>query len=423
MKVTFIAIIALLLAITGCKKKETAQVPDEVESVVVEEIAEVVADTIFVWLDSIHRGEGPFNVMERLRINRNLRQRILYELANEADLTTLRVGERFAAVYDLDTARLWGFIYFQDVITTHRIQLSYDEDGAFADAIHVLDEKPHTMRHRLIRGALNHTTLDAELRSMEIPPRVGQAASNILECKIAFRTDARIGDEFELLLAETTFQDTVDGVAVERTLDGRTELLFVAYSGVRAGSVRAYKFFDGDKSSYNAHYTEDGEALIFSGLRYPLDRIHITSSFGMRRHPVTGRSAMHNGVDYRARAGTPVYAVAEGRVTKSAFDNASGNYIAIRHNDGYSSYYLHLSRRSVNVGANVRARQVIGLSGNTGLSSGPHLHFGFRRPNGTWMNPLSKRMIATPRLTGEKLDNLKLQIEDIRRIYSELDGA
>jgi murein DD-endopeptidase MepM/ murein hydrolase activator NlpD len=256
---------------------------------------------------------------------------------------------------------------------------------------------------------------------MELSPRVAQTASNVLECKIAFRTDARIGDRFEILFEETVYLDSVDGVVTEHVLPGRTDVLFVSYSGERAGKHRAYWYFDGDKSSHNAHYTEEGEALIFSGLRYPLDRIHITSSYGPRRHPVTGQRSMHHGVDYRASVGTPVYAVAEGRVTKSAYDANSGHYVAIKHNDNTTSYYLHLNRRSVSVGANVKARQVIGQSGNTGLSSGPHLHFGVKQANGTWMNPLSKRMIATPKLSGEKLEMLKEQIEEIKEIYSELD--
>jgi len=424
MKFLIITIIVALITIAGCKKESRDGVAEVIADEPVE-AAEILAEEVFrdttvFLLDSILRGEGPFNVMERLNIDRRLRQRILFALANEADLTTLRVGEKFAAVYNRDTTQILEFTYFQDKLTTHRIKISRENDSV--GIAHVLDEKPSRVRHQLVRGTLNATTLDAEFREMGLPPRVAQLAMNVLECKISFRTDARIGDRFELLLEETVYVDSIDGVAAEHVLHGRTSLLFVTYSGARVKELRAYRYFDGDKSSYNAHYTEDGEALIFLGLRYPLDRIHVTSAYGMRRHPVTGKNSMHHGVDYRASTGTPVYAVAEGRVTKSTYDDASGHYIAIKHSDGYSSYYLHLSRKSVAVGAHVKARQVIGLSGNTGMSAGPHLHFGFKQPNGTWMNPLSKRMIATPKLTGEKLEKLTGQIAEIRRIYGELDG-
>ncbi|MDR2578146.1 MAG: M23 family metallopeptidase [Chitinispirillales bacterium] len=425
LKAIIITALIILIGCGGGAQKDSTEAVDTVAvaEAVTEEIIEKtlgVEDTTVFLLDSIRRGEGPFNVMERLRVDRNIRQRILFALANEADLTTLRVGEKFAAIYNLDTTLILEFIYFQDRITTHRIKIERGNDTT--EITHVLDERPHKTRHRLIRGTLNSPTLETELRNMELSPRAAQIAVNVLECKIAFRTDARIGDRFEILLAETVFQDTVDGVAVEAALPSRTDILFVSYAGERVRELRAYKFFDAEKSSHNAHYTEAGEALIFAGLRYPLDRIHITSSYGYRRHPVTGKNAMHWGVDYRASVGTPVYAVAEGVVIKSTFDNASGNYIAIRHNDNTSSYYLHLSRRNVNTGARVKARQVIGLTGNTGLSAGPHLHFGFRQANGAWMNPLSKRMIATPKLEGEMLERLIGQIEEIRVIYRELGG-
>ena len=378
----------------------------------------VTKDTVVVIETLLQRGEGPFNVMERLNIGRHLRQGIINNLSNETDFTALRVGERFAGVFDLDTVKLLEFVYFQNPITTHRVKIIYNEDGSVEGFEYVLLEKPSEIRHRLIRGTLNSATLDAELRLMGLSSNIIGVTSNVLASRVAFRTDARIGDRFSLLLQETFFTDvTENGEPVERTLDERTQILFLSYLGVRAGSYRGYRFFDAPNSSFNAHYTEDGRAMLSSGLRYPLDRIHVTSPFGMRRHPVTGVRTMHFGIDYRARVGTPVFAVAEGRVVKSRFNDINGNYIAIRHLDGTMSYYLHLSRRNVAVGAQVRARQIIGISGATGRVTGPHLCFRIRGANGQWINPANKRMIAAPQLTGEKLEELRLQIARIREIY------
>ena len=424
-KITFfkcVAVIAILV-LTACRseKSQVQNIEEEVfyEPAVVEEVFE---DTTVIIETSILRGEGPFNVMERLNIDRGLRQRILNILADETDFTSLRVGTRFAGVFCLDTAKLLEFIYFQDKMTTHRVEVvhcDYEGNPQIPQLFYVLEERPSEVRYRLVRGTLNSPTLDAELRQMGLPSPVVGIATNVLQCRISFRTDARKGDEFEVLLRETVFADTIDGEIVERTLDNRTAVLLVSYSGARAGTHRGFRFFHSEGSSYNAHYTEDGQALISSGLRYPLDRMHITSRFGMRRHPVTGRNTMHGGVDLRASVGTPVYAIAEGRVVKSRFCNTNGNYIAIRHRDNSTSYYLHLSRRNVQVGANVRSRQVIGLTGNTGLSTGPHLCFRIRNPNGQWVNPLQRRMIATPRLQGEKLASLHEQIAEIKGIYEE----
>ena len=409
-----IIIIAIIIISPGCKSQDS-QMPQNVLPEAVEHPAKDTGVTIGT---ELQRGEGLFNIMERLKIDGKIRQEILYILANEADFTRLKIGEKFAGIFDSDTGKLLEFLYFQDEITTHRVKISYSGEDV-AEISYVLEEKPSELRYRLVRGTLNSSSLDAELRGMGLPLNIVGLVTNVLESKVSFRTDARTGDEFELLLQEIIYRDSSSGEPVDKVIDDRTSVLFVSYSGTRTKTHKGYKYFDGDKSSYNAHYTEDGEALIFSGLFYPLDRIHITSGYGNRVHPVTGVRATHLGVDYRASAGTSVYAVAEGRVVESGYDDLSGQYIAIRHKDNTTSYYLHLSKRSVNAGADVRARQVIGLSGNTGRSNGPHLHFGFKQANGKWMNPLQKRMIAAPKLMGEKLEKLKEQISGIKRIYNE----
>lgn len=145
-----------------------------------------------------------------------------------------------------------------------------------------------------------------------------------------------------------------------------------------------------------------------------MDRLHVTSPYGSRIHPITGQRKSHHGIDYGNPTGTPVYAVAEGVVVVSGYDDLSGNKIAIRHRDNSQSWYMHLSVRGVGVGAKVAPRQVIGRVGNTGRSTGPHLHFGFKNEKGAWINPTSKTMIATPRLEGERLGRLQKQVAEIR---------
>jgi murein DD-endopeptidase MepM/ murein hydrolase activator NlpD len=222
-----------------------------------------------------------------------------------------------------------------------------------------------------------------------------------------------VGDRYRLLLQETFFQDSV-------WINGK--VLYAEYEGPRAGHHEAFLYADPDPaSSYNAHYTSDGEALVYSALRYPLDRLHITSRYGNRVHPVTGSRSYHNGIDYRGAIGAPVYAVANGMVTNSEFKGNNGNYISIRHSDGTQSWYLHMSKRHVGRGQSVRAGQVIGRVGNTGRSTGPHLHFGFQQANGRWMDPLSKRMIATPKLSGPRLESFQTQAEDIRVLLASLE--
>ena len=116
-----------------------------------------------------------------------------------------------------------------------------------------------------------------------------------------------------------------------------------------------------------------------------------------------------------------VHAVAKGKVIVSSYDAVSGNKVAIRHADGSSSWYLHLQKRMVKKGQQVKTRQVIGLSGSTGRVEGPHLHFAFKNAKNQWINPLTKRMIATPKLTGSRLEQLQSQVQSIRRKLEEIE--
>ena len=125
-----------------------------------------------------------------------------------------------------------------------------------------------------------------------------------------------------------------------------------------------------------------------SGWIKPLKSYTITSSFGNRVHPVLGYTRFHEGVDMSAYTNTPIYAARGGKVTKASYqDGGAGYYVNINHGDGYSSIYMHMTRYIVSAGQYVSQGQVIGYVGSTGLSTGPHLHFGIAK-NGSYVNPM-----------------------------------
>jgi murein DD-endopeptidase MepM/ murein hydrolase activator NlpD len=114
-----------------------------------------------------------------------------------------------------------------------------------------------------------------------------------------------------------------------------------------------------------------------AGPSAPLDFLRVTSSFGMRRHPILGFSRMHQGVDFAAREGAPVLASADGIVTQAGVEGGYGNMIRIRHAGGWGTGYAHLSGYAPGIatGVEVNRGEVIGFVGHTGLATGPHLHF------------------------------------------------
>ena len=121
----------------------------------------------------------------------------------------------------------------------------------------------------------------------------------------------------------------------------------------------------------------------------PTTNWKLTSPFGMRLHPVLKYNRMHNGIDMAAPQGTPVYATRAGKVTKTAYQaGGAGNYVSINHLDGFSSIYMHMTHYVVKKDQTVSAGQIIGYVGSTGISTGPHLHFGISYA-GTYVNPLA----------------------------------
>ena len=121
----------------------------------------------------------------------------------------------------------------------------------------------------------------------------------------------------------------------------------------------------------------------------PVSGYRLTSAFGMRKHPVLGVVRMHNGVDMACATGTPIYATRAGTVTRTAYQaGGAGNYVSINHLDGFSSIYMHMTHYVVSAGQTVSQGQLIGYVGNTGISTGPHLHFGISYA-GTYVNPLA----------------------------------
>ena len=121
----------------------------------------------------------------------------------------------------------------------------------------------------------------------------------------------------------------------------------------------------------------------------PVSGYTLTSPFGMRLHPVLGYYRMHNGVDMACPQGTPIYATRAGTVTVASYQaGGAGNYVSINHGDGFASIYMHMTNYVVSAGQSVSQGQLIGYVGSTGISTGPHLHFGISYA-GTYVNPLA----------------------------------
>ena len=399
-----ILVITILLSCLYSCNKNLKEPVKEISTVSSAKVTKAVHTVIS---GEVKRGQGLYQALKNVSIDNSLAHKLINELRDDVEFSKLKVGDKLKATFD-ENKKLISFSFSQNFAESHILTLD-KEKNKWNYSLNTLKT---FWEPRILEGELrSDSTLENDLISTGLNRSVVNEVVNVLLCKVNFRMNARQGDKYSVLLSERKHEDKL----IE------TKVLFTSYSGVRAGTHEAF-YYEDDKagSTYNAHYTKNGQALISSGLRYPLSRLHVRSSFGWRRHPVTGKRAMHRGVDLRGKRGAKVYAVAAGKVVMSTYNKFAGNKIGIRHRDGSTSYYYHLSKRGVNKGAWVRSHQVIGRVGSTGRVTGPHLHFGFKRPNGKWMNPLNKRMIATPKLAGKRFEKLTSQIEEIEGILADL---
>lgn len=388
--------------IFSCDRPEIVQVKSNQIS---RNISSEKTQNEIVKLGTIKRGQGFHQALRDLSIHPRTSLHLINGLRDYVEFSKLRVGDKLQATFNSEN-KLTSFTYSQNPAEKHI--LKYNKVTKSWD--YEFFEAATEWSTRTLSGELKKdSNLQSDLLATGLQRSVVAEIVNVLLCKVNFRVDARMGDKYKILLNERIYK--------KKVLE--TEILYTSYLGIRAGKSEAYFYNDGDKkSTYTAHYTEEGEALIRSGLRYPLSRLHIRSRYGMRRHPVTGRRTWHRGIDLRGRSGSPVYSVARGIVVESKYNPYGGNRIAIRHTDRSVSYYMHLKNRAVKVGDRIRGHQIIGRVGATGRVTGPHLHFGFKNSKGRWINPLSKRMIATPKLKGERYSKLIQQIDRTKDILA-----
>lgn len=243
----------------------------------------------------------------------------------------------------------------------------------------VQTELPVQRQVRVISGNINSSLYQAGYDAGMSDALIMNLAS-IFGWDIDFALDIRKGDQFRVIYEEI-YRDG------EKVRDGD----ILAATFINDGrSLSAVRFEDDEGNA--AYYAPDGKPMRKAFLRAPLNFSYVSSGFNPKRfHPVLKRVKAHNGIDYRAPAGTPVYAAGDGKVIRSAYDKYNGHHVFVQHGQNYITKYLHFTRRAVKNGERVHQGEVIGYVGSTGLSTAPHLHYEFL-VNGVHRNPRTVKL-------------------------------
>ncbi len=322
----------------------------------------------------IQRNETLFGALVRSGISEEWANKVVVTMRDVMDLRKIHPKEKFTAYVDPATGEVHTFEYHKNRTTTYLLR---NEGGKL---VHYVEEKPTKVVVVPIAGEVR-TSLAQAIAELGESPALTEMVADVFAWDINFYSDSRKGDKFRLLVEKIISED---GQFVRY---GR--LLAAEYEGYFTGPKYAFLYSVPGKDRPD-YFDETGSSLRRSFLKAPVSTVRITSLFGFRKHPILGKRRPHLGVDFGAPRGTPVWAVADGTVIRAGRRGGCGNEIFLQHSMGYRTRYCHLQKIFVHRGERVYQKQVIGLVGSTGLSTGPHLHFELHY-HGHPVNPLKQR--------------------------------
>lgn len=320
-------------------------------------------------------------------------------------------------VYNFRKARprhTWQLSMLEGEPQSFTLEVSPTEIYDVAD----LDKKPILTKREIetftkkevVRGTISGSLFQG-LSHVEKPMILGLKLAEVFAWDVDFNRDPQNGDEFEILV-ESEYIRTSEGPEFH----GYGKILAARYHA-RRKTYQAILFKP--KGGKRGYYNQSGQSLIRAVLRSPLKVQIVTSRFNKNRfHPVLKRKRPHNGVDYGAKRGTPVMAVADGKVRRSGRYGGAGIIVELKHKDQMITQYFHLSKvaSGMRPGARVRQGQVIGYVGKTGYATGYHLHFGMKI-RGKFVDPQKQKFQPGVAIKKSQMGRFKKRMHELMTYF------
>ena len=261
----------------------------------------------------------------------------------------------------------------------------------------------------VVKNTITNNLYNAAI-DLEIEPNIIVEFARIFGFEVDFQRDIRKGDWFEIFYEK--FED--DNGKVRDT----GKIIFASMY-VNGEEINLYNFkFQNEEEEY---YDIKGKSITKSLMKTPINGARLSSSFGMRKHPILGYNKMHRGTDFAAPSGTPIMASGSGTVTRARWCGGGGNCVKIKHNSTYETIYAHMKAfaKGIKEGRKVKQGQIIGYVGSTGMSTGPHLHYEVL-VNGKKVNSQKLKLPSGKILKGEARKEFELERIKIDLRLSEL---
>ena len=336
--------------------------------------------------------------IERILKNFNIKADDIKDVSIELKknkLTSIYSGRKLALIYKKEEDGSLSLINLNYPLSnTRSIEVRKKQDKFIVKENILRLYKNEVVVKNIIKNNLYTSATD-----VGIEPNIIIEFARIFGFEVDFQRDIRKGDWFEIYYEK--FKDDNNKVR-------DTGKIIYASMYVNGEEINLYNFkFEKDKEEY---FDIKGKSITKSLMKTPINGARLSSSFGMRKHPILGYNKMHRGTDFAAPSGTPIMASGSGTVTRARWCGGGGNCVKIKHNSSYETIYAHMKAfaKGIKEGRKVKQGQIIGYVGSTGMSTGPHLHYEVI-VNGKKVNSQKLKLPSGKVLRGERRKEFELE--------------
>ncbi|WP_010182000.1 M23 family metallopeptidase [Aquimarina agarilytica] len=371
--------LVIAIGFIACKKhtpppqievEETAPLPPIVKEF------DFVLNDYHVVKDTIKSGDSFGAIMDAHGVNRSQVFEISNKVKDSFNVARIAVGKPYTILKSKDSmAQVKAFIYQKSKVSYTVVHVD--------DSIYALNKKKKVVTKRRSMTGVIESSLSQTIENENVSPYLTHMLSGIYQWSIDFFKIQK-GDRFKVIFTEQYLEDgTYVGINdIEASIFEHNNTPFYAFQ---------YEVKESEKKE-TSYYDDQAKSLQSFFLKAPLQFSRISSRYSRRRfHPVQKRWKSHKGTDYAAPHGTPIWSTANGTVIKAGYTSGNGKYVKVKHNNKYSTQYLHMSKILVKKGQYVKQGDVIGRVGSTGLATGPHVCYRFW-VNGRQVDPYRQKL-------------------------------